>query len=45
MHFRKVQFAWNAFLVLLLILLATGLFVRALIYLNALPSPAIEEPH
>jgi hypothetical protein len=45
MHLCKVRFAWNAFLVLVLILLATGVFIRSLIYLNAIPAPEIAEPH
>jgi hypothetical protein len=44
MRFCNIQFAWNVFLVLVLILLATGVFVRSLIYLNAIPSPATWEP-
>jgi hypothetical protein len=44
MRFCNIQFAWNVFLVLVLILLATGVFVRSLIYLNAIPPPATREP-
>jgi hypothetical protein len=36
---RRIVFACNAILILIAILLITGVFVRAMIFLDVLPTP------